>query len=375
MGVFNAFCVFNDMTAQDRSWLLIARAISGDINSDEQEELNLLLLADPELRAIFNNLSEMQISHPPHLSSEAKKAMERGLDKLDQSLSSEKRFLERYIFDHSKLQPIRTHNYKAWASVAAIAAMLVCCFYIFYPAGETKNLVAQQEIATHYGKRIHTVLPDGSSVWLNSGSSITYTRNLLINGKREVNLTGEAYFDIKHDSSHPFIVRAGKLQIVVLGTAFNVKAYKEDAFIETTLIRGKVAITNDARPGRAIVLLPDQKVSINTTTTTIKKSILAIKVATKDSLAISPEMKMPDEAITETAWVNDKLTFKKEQFSELATQLERWYDVRITFDNDKYLSKQFTGAFRDQDINEVMRALQLTQPFHYAVNNNEIHIW
>lgn len=374
MGVFNTFRVFSNMTAQDRSWLLIARAISGDINSDEQEELNLLLLADPELRVIFNNLSEMQISHPPHLSSEAKKAMERGLDKLDQSLSSEKRFLERYIFDHSKLQPIRNHNYKAWASAAAVAAMLICCFYIFRPSGTIKS-ADRQVIATHYGKRIHTILPDGSSVWLNSGSSVSYAANLLTGGKREVTLTGEAYFDVKHDSRHPFIVHAGKLQIVVLGTAFNVKAYKEDAFIETTLIRGKVEITNDAKPGRPIVLLPDQKVSINTAISTIKKTILAIKVTTKDSLAVSPEVKMPDEAIAETAWVNDKLTFKKEQFSELATQLERWYDVKIIFDNERYSTKQFTGTFRDQDINEVMRALQLTQPFHYAVNNNEIHIW
>lgn len=374
MGVFKLSCVFNNMTAQDRSWLLIARAISGDINSDEQEELNLLLLADPELRAVFDDLMEMRISQTADLSLEAKKAMERGLDKLDQSLSSEKRFLERYLFDHSKLQPIRNHNYRAWAAVAAMAAMLICCFYIFRPSAAQKNM-EQQIIATHYGKRTHSVLPDGSYVWLNSGSSVSYTANLATGGKREVILTGEAYFDVKHDSRHPFIVHAGKLQIVVLGTAFNVKAYKEDDFIETTLIRGKVEITNDARPGRAIVLLPDQKVSINTTMSTVKKTIIPVKAPITDSLAASPEAKMPDEAIAETAWVNDKLTFKKEQFSELATQLDRWYDVKIIFDNNHYLTKQFTGTFRDQDINEVMRALQLTQPFHYAVNNNEIHIW
>lgn len=374
MGVFKLSCVFNNMTAQDRSWLLIARAISGDINSDEQEELNLLLLADPELRAVFDDLMEMRISQTADLSLEAKKAMERGLDKLDQSLSSEKRFLERYLFDHSKLQPIRNHNYWAWAAVAAMAAMLICCFYIFRPSAAQKNM-EQQVIATHYGKRTHSVLPDGSYVWLNSGSSVSYAANLATGGKREVILTGEAYFDVKHDSRHPFIVHAGKLQIVVLGTAFNVKAYKEDDFIETTLIRGKVEITNDARPGRAIVLLPDQKVSINTTMSTVKKTIIPVKAPITDSLAASPEAKMPDEAIAETAWVNDKLTFKKEQFSELATQLDRWYDVKIIFDNNHYLTKQFTGTFRDQDINEVMRALQLTQPFHYAVNNNEIHIW
>lgn len=374
MGVFKISCVFSNMTAQDRSWLLIAKAISGDINSDEQEELDLLLLADPELRAVFDDLSGMRINQAADLSLEAKKAMERGLDKLDQSLSSEKRFLERFIFDHSRLQPIRNNNYKAWASVAAIAAIIICCFYIFRTSDVIKG-VPRQVIATHYGKRIHTILPDGSSVWLNSGSSVSYATNLLNGGKREVTLNGEAYFDVKHDSQHPFIVRAGRLQIVVLGTAFNVKAYKEDAFIETTLIRGKVEITNDARPGHTIVLLPDQKVSINTTMSAIKKTVLAIKPITKDSLAASPEAKMPDEAIAETAWVNDKLTFKKEQFSELAIQLERWYDVKITFDNDRYLTKQFTGTFRDQDINEVMRALQFTQSFHYAINNNEIHIW
>jgi transmembrane sensor len=362
------------MTAQDRSWLLIARAISGEISSSEQEELDALLLADPELRAVFDDLVGMRFTQTADLSSAAKKAMERGLDKLDQSLSNEKRFLERYLFDHTTLRPIKRYNYKAWASVTAIAAMLLISFYIFRPAPVIKG-TDRQVISTHYGKRMYSLLPDGSSVWLNAGSSVSYAPDLLKGGKREVTLTGEAYFDVKHDAAHPFIVHAGKLQIVVLGTSFNVKAYKEDAFIETTLIRGKVAITNDARPGKPIILLPDQKVSINTAIAAVKKTTLALKIRMADSLAVSPEAALPDEAITETGWVNDKLTFKKENFSELAAQLERWYDVKITFDNDHYLNKRFTGTFTGQDIIEVMNALQYTQPFHYAINNNEIHIW
>jgi len=95
-----------------------------------------------------------------------------------------------------------------------------------------------------------------------------------------------------------------------------------------------------------------------------------------DSIATTADVVLPDEAIAETAWVNDKLTFKKENFGDLAKQLERWYNVEIVFDNDSYNSKEFTGTFKDQNIDEVMHALQLTgTSFHYNLKNNQIHIW
>jgi transmembrane sensor len=367
------------MTSEERTWLLISRAVSGDISPEEHKELEIVFLMQPELRSDYEHIKKLKLTYPSDLLMGERRAMDRGLERFDNSLADERRFIERHLFSNQQVKPLNRKSNKGWMVAASIITPLLISVYALYHF-RSPHTPQQQELITHYGKRIHTILPDGSTVWLNSGSSIKYAENLITNGKREVTLNGEAYFDVKHDAKHPFIVHAGKLNIVVLGTAFNVKAYAGDAYMETTLIRGKVEISNDAKPGADIVLYPNEKATVNTSAYTVKKTTLLVKRAVSDSLAVTTEKdaklpEMPDDAIAETAWVSNELTFKRENFTDLAEQLERWYNVKIVFDNNAYMSKQFTGTFKDQDINEVMHALQLTQSFHYEITNNQIHIW
>jgi transmembrane sensor len=364
------------MTSEERAWLLISRAISGDISTEEIEEMELIFLDKPELRSDYENIQKLKLGTTGSLSVDERRAMDRGIEKFNHALSAESGFAERPLFNSNRLEPLQRKTSKNWMIAASLTAFVLASAWAFNFL-KLKKAVPQQELTTHYGKRVHTILPDGSVVWLNSGSSIKYAANLNEQNKREVTLNGEAYFDVKHDVKHPFIVHAGKLNVVVLGTEFNVKAYSADGFMETTLIRGKVEISNDARPGANIVLYPNEKVTVNTVQYDVKKIIITSKKPIKDSVVNVTDRGtlIPDEGIAETAWVSDKLTFKRESFAELATQLERWYNVRITFDDSKYQSKQFTGTFKDQDINEVMHALQLTQSFHYAITDKQIHIW
>jgi ferric-dicitrate binding protein FerR (iron transport regulator) len=367
------------MTTEGKIWLLISKAISGDISTEELEEMELTFLAHPELRTDYENIKRLRMTHPGALTIDERRAMDRGLEKFDHALTNESGFAEWPLFNNYRLEPLQRSTHKSWMVAASVITVLMLSVLAGYVL-KSKKVAQQQVLAAHYGKHIHTTLPDGSTVWLNSGSSIKYAENFEENEKREITLNGEAYFDVKHDVKHPFIVHAGKLNVVVLGTAFNVKAYPTDAFMETTLIRGKVEIVNDARPGANIVLYPNQKVTVNTSEYTVKKITLINKQIIKDSVALVAEKgnaipAMPNSTIEETAWINNRLTFKRQDFAELATQLERWYDVKIIFDDGKYLNKQFTGTFKDQDINEVMHALQLTQTFHYTITNNQIHIW
>ncbi|MDB5159499.1 MAG: anti-FecI sigma factor, FecR [Mucilaginibacter sp.] len=366
------------MTSEERVWFLSARSVSGDISPEEVDELELIFLARPELRADYGNIKRLKLDTPVAASIEERGALERGLKKLDYSLANEGRFMERHIFNHEPT-PLSSKRPTLWM-VAASVLVLFTAGAIILKRFKTAPTNTQQQLATRYGKRIHTTLPDGTTVWLNSGSTIKYAENLLVDGKREVTLNGEAYFDVKHDTEHPFIVHAGKLNVVVLGTAFNVKAYQGDAYMETTLIRGKVEVLNNDKPGDNVILYPNEKVTINTNATVSFKTKLAVKNKPVDSLSVAADKttllpQLPDAAITETAWVSDKLIFKKKNFNDLARQLERWYNVEIKFDNDNYSAKQFTGAFKDEDINEVMRDLQFTEPFHYSIKNNQIHIW
>ncbi|MDP9080211.1 MAG: DUF4974 domain-containing protein [Bacteroidota bacterium] len=362
------------MASEERIWLLISRALAGEISPAELREMESIFINEPERRADYENLKKIRLE-VPESSTHERRAMERGLDKFDR-IFAENEFTERSLFNH-KLEPLPNRSYKGWMIAASIISLFV--IGLFAVRFSLSNKVEPpQLIVADYGKRIQSTLPDGSVVWLNSGSSIKYA-GYSQSGKREVTLNGEAYFDVKHDAEHPFIVHAGKLNVVVLGTAFNVKAYNSDAFIETTLIRGKVEILNDAKPGAGIVMYPNEKVRVNTEVNIVKKITIVNKQPVADSVgtanngAVKPAI--PNNEIDETAWVSNYLTFKKEGFTELAGQLERWYNVKIIFDNDKYGEKQFTGRFKDQDINEVMRALQYTQPFHYKIIDNQIHIW
>jgi len=364
------------MASEERIWLLISRALAGEISAAELEEMESIFIDEPERRSDYENIKKLKLTVPDASSTEERRAMERGLEKFDH-VFAENEFTERSLFNH-RLEPLQRRSYKGWMIAAAVAVLFVIGIFAVRFAMFNKAELPQVLVA-NYGKRIQSTLPDGSIVWLNSGSSIKYS-GYSQSGKREVMLTGEAYFDVKHDAEHPFIVHAGKLNVVVLGTAFNVKAYKTDAFIETTLIRGKVEILNDAKPGTSIVLYPNEKVRVNTEVNIAKKITIVNKQPVADSVITSPgrgvvKPSIPDGAIDETAWVSNYLIFKKEHFTELAAQLERWYNVKISFDNDKYVSKQFTGRFKDQNINEVMRALQLTQSFHYKITDNQIRIW
>ena len=363
------------MASEDRIWLLISRSVSGDITGLELEELENIFHEQPEVRADYENLKQIRLEPKGIISIEERRALERGIEKFKLSIHEEEGFNDVPLFGSNQLKPLSQKHNKKWMVAASVATLLLAGVYTL---SHHKNPVANpQVLAAQYGKRIHTILPDGSSVWLNSGSSIRYAYNLVSNGKREVILSGEGYFDIKHDAKHPFIVHAGKLNIVVLGTAFDVKAYAGDKYIETTLIRGKVEILNDSKPDSKIVLYPNEKVSVNTAQNEVKKVKIINKTPITDSVLSEKNIPqvLPDENITETGWVNNNLSFKKENFTELAKQLERWYNVEIVFDNNNYSTKQFTGTFKNQDINEVMRALQFTQPFHYAITNNQIHIW
>jgi transmembrane sensor len=363
------------MASEDRIWLLISRSISGDITAPETEELENIFQEHPEFRADYENLKKIRLQPRGIISLEERRALERGIEKFKHSIDEEDGFNDVSLFGNHQLKPLSQKRGKTWTVAASVIMLLSVGIYTLSHHKKTSS--NQQILAVQYGKRIHTILPDGSSVWLNSGSSIKYANNLIVNGKREVLLNGEGYFDIKHDVQHPFIVHAGKLNIVVLGTAFDVKAYTGDKYIETTLIRGKVEILNDSKPDSKIVVYPNEKVSINTNKNEVKEAKIVNKAPIIDSVSSEKNTPpaLPDENITETSWVNNSLSFRQQGFTDLAKQLERWYNVQIVFDNDTYSLKQFTGTFKNQDINEVMRALQFTQPFHYAINNNQIHIW
>jgi len=352
------------MSEQNRIYALMARKAAGEASPDELEELEQLLLENPELQYAFNIVVDIREVHETNnfTAEEAEVLKTKGLEQLAGWLQQEP-------------DPVKRHRltWKVFAAIAAGAGLLIGTFF-YWPKSGTTTFANQ--VVTRNGSKSTMVLPDGSTVALNACSRLQYDADKFLKGNREVTLTGEAYFDIRHDPAHPFIVHSGKVNIKVLGTSFNVKAYPEDKQIETTLISGKVAVsfkTAENAEAKEVVLLPAQRLLINKLPAqgmpahAAQAGLTNYSVATVRNAAANT---ITTEAIP-TAWMNDRFEFDSIPLGELSHDLERWYDVRIIFKNEKYKQELFTGVFKKQQLEEVLSALQLTLGFNYEIDKEK----
>jgi len=381
---------------QDRIGILLARYMAGELTSEEEEELEWNLLSNPRLREILQTLRDMREQPAAGLSTDEEQALlEKGLRRFSGGGANSSAESKSGVSANSgagtvyrpKLtivsepQPMggagsRRTAFFRWMAAAVLIGLLVTAALVYRHRGSSSAIaytapLKAKEITTKYGTRRYQELPDGSRLWLNAGSKVQYADSFP-DGKRELTLTGEAFFDIQHDPDRPFIIHAGKLDVKVLGTTLNVKAYPKDSVIETTLINGKAEIDLKDRSER-IVLHPSEKVSVSAidqNTGDPGKATGGGKVYFK---AVLPDPTYG--TIAETSWVEDKLFFRNERMEEVATRVERWYNINIRFDNNKYQQQLLTGYFKDQPVENVMKALQMILGFHYRIAGDTIHIW
>lgn len=207
-----------------------------------------------------------------------------------------------------------------------------------------------------YGKRFEIKLSDGTSVHLNAGSTLKYPIKFIAGQRRQVFLTGEAYFDVSEDKKHPFVVSSSKLDVQVLGTKFNVAAYPEDPDITTVLVEGSVELvnTNVQLKFNPVKLEPGYK-------------------AIWDKQNAVVEQEVVDTDIY-TGWISGKLVFKKIPFSKMLPKLERHFNVSIRNEYPELEREVFTATYDIENIEEVLNSLNVDTPFEFSKHNNEIII-
>ena len=355
---------------QLRFWELVSLKLSGEATEEELRELDRLKQQYPEtalkLDIIFGIWKENPSPREPALSFGDHLERLKKAEALPEEIPS-------VDVQPSVMLPAAKSKKRSLYYLAAAGCVIIILFLgrIYFYNGtqhiERNNKVANI-IATQRGSRTTVQLSDGTKVWLNADSKIYYDEAFKSN-VREVQLEGEAFFDVKHDPDHPFIIHAGKMDVRVLGTSFNVKAYPDDSTIETTLIKGKVEIDFPGNTQPGIVLRPNEKVVIP------KKEE---PVAQNTDEHIHRKMVAPDpvyRTLIETSWVEDKLAFRNESFSDVSKRLERWYNIHFSFEDQQYLQGRLTGCFKDQPIKNVMDALQISFGFHYRIDGDTIRIW
>jgi ferric-dicitrate binding protein FerR (iron transport regulator) len=197
-------------------------------------------------------------------------------------------------------------------------------------------------------KVIDMILSDGSHVWLNAGSSITYPV-AFIGKDRKITMNGEAYFEVAHDASKPFIVSKGATIVTVLGTHFNVNAYDDEDALKVTLLEGSV------------------KVFANNNSVTIKPNQQAV---VSGGLSVNNDVDV--EAVM--AWKNEKFAFgERTGIREIMRQLARWYDVEVVYQDN--IQQQFGGSIsRQSNISQVLEKLELTGKIHFKIEGKKITV-
>jgi ferric-dicitrate binding protein FerR (iron transport regulator) len=364
----------------NRLWFLIARQLSGEISKAEFEELQSLLQENSDKQYLVDTLYSY---FDLHTVSENEKE--------DSAVSVEEKFRRIIAEENNEQLPfssgihkIKGRNFKKlWRYAAAIAFLISVSGAGFYYFNRQKmpleNKIAKSnEVISKAGAKTKLVLPDGTQVWLNSGSKLNYS-NDFNKQLREVELEGEAFFDVTKDAKHPFIVHASSINIKVVGTAFDVKSYPQDETIETTLLRGIIEVSRNDNPNTPkVILKPNEKLvfdkhlSITNSFPSLAKTDIVQRAP--DISVFSISKKIPDSDKVETSWMYNKLVFDGDNFKQLAEKMERWYNVKITFSTNELYQYRFKGIFSNESIEEAFKELQMTAKFNYKINDNEIEL-
>ncbi|MGZ5254326.1 MAG: FecR family protein, partial [Flavitalea sp.] len=238
-------------------------------------------------------------------------------------------------------------------------------------------LFVKNEVQTRKGSKSQMTLPDGSRVWLNSDTKLTYATDFNRNN-REVNLEGEAYFDVIKDTTKPFIIHTRKMDIRVIGTAFNVRAYNSEEKAEATLLRGAIEVILKDRKNQKILLKPNEKISISTPSepTNLKPADPSMIARTAiprveiREIEIIPELNTAEDI----AWKENRLYFKDQRMEQISIMLERWFGKKVVILDESLKTARFTGNFENETLEEVLTAMQLSSPFSFHVSGNTIEL-
>lgn len=217
---------------------------------------------------------------------------------------------------------------------------------------EMKGSAAEQHktntLTTANGETYQVKLPDGSMVYLNAASSLTYDATLNDNGVRRVELTGEGYFEVANDNAHPFVVKTDMQEVEVLGTHFNINSYSNESATKTTLLEGSIRLNHK------IILKPGEQSIVNRS-----GKIFVEKV---DS----------DNAV---AWKNGYFQMDGKDLESIMHEVCRWYDVEVAYQDDNLKKITFVGTVsRYKNVSQVLKTLQMTNTLNFKIDGRIIVI-
>ncbi|MDP3002158.1 MAG: FecR family protein [Bacteroidales bacterium] len=294
--------------------------------------------------------------------------------------------------DLLEIEKIKLHRKANVKRIVLYASSIAAVFIIAFSLGRIYSLsdkktssepviaVNYNEIKAPFGSKSEIKLPDGTQIMLNAGSTLRYRSDFNLSN-RNLDLVGEAYFKVAKNINIPLYVSAGNISIKAVGTEFNVKAYDEEGVIETTLVEGKVEITQSGlneEDNQYLDLIPNQKAiyikeSDSFTLEKIKSIDLSIVKPVKtiyNNILISPKVDVNQVV----AWTHGKLIFRGENLDNLCVELQRKYDVNFIFKNEEIKKYRFSGVLLDETLEQVLNVIKLTAPIDYYLEGKTVFL-
>lgn len=340
---------------------LVTKWLNGNANSEELEILFELFNSENQAKEIIDYLKKNW---------EDSETMEEEINS-EKILEGIHRQIKTKNIQPSKIKKQVNFRKIVFTGIRYAAIVLLACvaeWYILNYSANEKNPKFSQttlnEITVPQGSKSFIVLSDSTKVWLNAGARLKYTSGFLAD-RREVFMEGEAYFEVSKNKAKPFFVNIAGMNIKVLGTQFNVRAYPDENSIETTLIEGSIEIVglkSDKKDEKDLQLKPGQKL------------ILTREPTSSDFKITNAQILNLHSTEAETAWMSDKLIFTKESFGEVLKKLERWYGVNIEIENPEILKYRFSGTFEEETFEQALQALQKAAKFDYQIKKKQVTV-
>lgn len=341
---------FNDLLADNANEQVLKGMIHDHINEFTEE--NSLITREVDFDKLYTNI----------------------LSNLDVNTQEEHSFSKRTLLK-------RILYYSAAAAVLAGVFLIGRISSMSQADDSILNQSSFTEVTSPYGSKSEIKLPDGTSVILNAGSTLKY-KNDFNQKNRNIDLYGEAYFKVAKNPEIPLVVSAGSINVIALGTEFNIKAYPEESTIETTLIEGKVEIANSNPVKKVedefIDLIPNQKAIFY-------KGEEEFKIESANKKTIQPEpvkpfleniLISPKADVEKTvAWTEGRLIFRGESLEDLCIDLQRKYDVNFVFIEEELKKSRFTGVLLDETLEQVLNYIKLSAPIDYSLEGKTVYLF
>ena len=287
--------------------------------------------------------------------------------------------------NHSRVKELK-YYLRIAASVLIIFSIGALASLWYSKSNSAKNLSkVKYHLVVPMGGKSELVLPDGTKVWLNAGSSLCYYGDYGVQN-RDVFLEGEGFFSVIKNQAQPFIVKTSGLEIKAYGTSFNVKAYPEERYVTTTLVEGIVKIEgrglNLSLKPKEVIMLEKNSLRITsnenkeTDSSLENKKTTPLRIEQKEESSFSKSIQLKSDINTNiyTSWKDNYWIIESEPLKNLVRILERKFDVIIQIESPELNQYTFTGTFYKETLEQILDILKLTAPLKYEINKGIVII-